>query len=479
MSLLLACAGASWFSIQIFLLPQPTQFPAPWENAQWITPADGNSPIGYFRYSTSLDSIPDSGFITVAATQVFSLYVNGTLISSTRVSDIVNGKGIQAHIYDVTSALQKGPNLIAIRVSNLDSQPPALRASFGVVNGSSTVYHVTGPGWLATSQSSLVNPRYDPRVLAAAAATPAAGMPNSPAAAFPSTSTPASSIIDPATISSATTGSRALPPWITSVYDSSSWWSAKVLSVPPASPPLTENPVLYQYPLKPQWMSAGAGHDAYFVRTIARPIGTTSVWLRIGATGPATVFINGNQVIAWNGDAPAPAPEESTYLSNQEQVIQYQKGLLVGLYDVSPYFHMGNNTVAVHVVSPGNSSAQTGLSIFNAALGLDLFSGDIQNHYFWFPSGGDGWQASDHTITGWEQGGNVTQSWFAPYPVGRPGLTRSIYIPENPTPRNVSIIPLLPLTLAILVNVGMVLGLWSLMAGLVMSRYAFSRSEGN
>ncbi|MBV9228426.1 MAG: glycosyltransferase family 39 protein [Chloroflexi bacterium] len=510
MCLLLACAGASWFAIQFFLTPQPTQFPAPWENAQWITPADGNSPVGYFRYTTSLESIPDSAFITVAATQIFRLYVNGTFISATAIPDIVNGKGIQAHIYDVTSALVQGPNLIAIRVSNLDGQPPSLIASFGVVHGSSTVYHVTGTaGWLATSQSSLVNPRYDPRAVAAAAAatpaanaagastTPGASAPaatapgaSAPAAAnastasvtgstvsqsmsqFPSTSTPASSVVNPSTVVAS-----GLPPWITGFYDSSSWQRAKTLAVPPASPPLTENPVLYQYPLNSQWMSGGAGHDAYFVRTIARPIGTTSVWLRIGATGPATVFINGNQVIAWNGDAPAPSPTVSDFLSSQEQVIQYQTGLVVGLYDVSPYFHMGNNTIAVHVVSPGNTNSQTGLSIFNAALALDLFTGDIQNHYFWFPSGGDGWQASDHTVTGWEQGGNVTQSWFAPFAVGRPGLTRSVYISEVDTSRNVNIIPLVPLGLAILVVVGMVLGLWSLMAGLAMSRFSFSRSE--
>ena len=160
MYLLLACLGASWFAFQVFLEPQPARFTTPWQNSQWVQAADGNAPTAYFRYTTSLNALPDAAFITVAATQVFRLYVNGTYIATNAV-DIVQGSGSHAYIYDVASALQTGSNVIAIRVSNLDKQTPSLRASLGIVLGSSTFYQGTGYGWQATAQSALVYPRYN------------------------------------------------------------------------------------------------------------------------------------------------------------------------------------------------------------------------------------------------------------------------------------------------------------------------------
>ena len=41
--LLLACIGASWFSYQYFLVPQPKSFAPDWHGAQWIQAADGNA----------------------------------------------------------------------------------------------------------------------------------------------------------------------------------------------------------------------------------------------------------------------------------------------------------------------------------------------------------------------------------------------------------------------------------------------------
>jgi len=429
MYLLLACLGASWFSFQVFLEPQPARFAAPWQNSQWVQAADGNAPTAYFRYTTSLNTLPDAAFVTIAAKQVFRLYVNGTFIATNAV-DITQGSGSHAYIYDVASALQTGPNVIAIRVSNLNKQTPSLRASLGIVLGSSIFYQGTGYGWQATAQSALVYPRYN----------------------------------------------TGLPAWLTNKFDASSWLPIQMVANPPASPLLTENPLLYEHPLASQWMSAGGSHNAYFVRTISLPIDTVGTWLRIAATGPAIVFINGHQLIAWNGEAPVPPQQIADFLSDQETVIQYQKGLLVGLYDISPYLHAGTNTIAVHVSSPGSVAAQTGLSTLSAALVADMFSGDIQNRYMWFPSN-VGWQASAQAPDNWEQGGSVTQAWSSPFPVGRPGVTRSLYVPENPTQHNVSIIPLSLLAGVILLSVGAVLGLWLLMSWLVKRRYSFSRTE--
>jgi uncharacterized membrane protein len=427
--LVLACLGASWYSSQIFLVPQPARFAAPLQNAQWVQAKDGNGPVAYFRYATDLNTLPDAASVTVAANQIFRLYVNGTFID-TNALDLVQGGGSQSHIYDVLSALQPGPNVIALRVANLDKQVPSLQASLNIVIGSSVIYRGTGPGWQATTQSALAKPRY---------------------------------IV-------------GLPAWVTPTFDASSWLPVQAVANAPASPQLTVNPLLYERALPTQWMSAGASHNAYFVCSFSLSTSITSAWLRVAATGPATVYLNGNLVIVWNGEAPVPQQHIADYLSDLEAVIQYQKGLLVGLYDISPYLQTGMNTIAVHVAAPGNSAAQTGLNTFGAALATDILAADSQGHGTWISSG-VGWHVSPQPLPNWEQGVNATQKWSSALPVGRPGATRALYIPENPTPHNISLLPLSPLVVVIALSVAAVLALWLLMSLLVMRRYSLSHAE--
>ncbi len=96
--LVLAWVGASWFAYQYFLVPQPARFAADWQGAQWVKAtlpsggtADGSSSavpsegeVAYFRYTTQITALPDAAFVTVAADQVFRLYVNGTFMGSNR-----------------------------------------------------------------------------------------------------------------------------------------------------------------------------------------------------------------------------------------------------------------------------------------------------------------------------------------------------------------------------------------------------------
>jgi Dolichyl-phosphate-mannose-protein mannosyltransferase len=427
--LLLACLGASWYAVQIRLVPQPARFAAPLQQARWVQAQDGNGPVAYFRYATVVNSVPDAAFVTVAAGQVFRLYVNGTFIG-TNANDVVKGGGSHASIYDVLSALQSGPNVISLRVSNLDKQRPSLQANLGIVIGSSIIYHGTGPGWQATAQSALANPSYI----------------------------------------------AGLPAWITPTFDASSWLPVQTVANAPASPPLTVNPLLYEQALPAHWMGVGASHNAYFVRTFSLPASVSGTWLRIAATGPASVYLNGNPLIIWNGGAPVPPQHVVDYLSDLETVIQYQKGLLVGFYDISPYLHAGTNTVAVHVAAPGNSAAQTGLSTLSAALSMDILAADSQGHHSWIASGVD-WHASATPVANWEQGDTVTQRWSLALPMGRPGATRALYIPQNPTPRNISLLPLSQLIAVIVLSVVVVLELWLLMSLLVMYRYSLAGAE--
>ncbi|MBE3557888.1 MAG: hypothetical protein IMW89_01515 [Ktedonobacteraceae bacterium] len=132
--LLLACAGTGWFACQLLLVPQPASFEARWGEAKWIQAAENISPAASFRYTTSLPSVPDAAFITLAADQVFRLYVNGTFIG-TNAPDIVKGHAPRAYMYDILSELTTGTNVIAIRVTNPDNRVPAVRANVGIPMG--------------------------------------------------------------------------------------------------------------------------------------------------------------------------------------------------------------------------------------------------------------------------------------------------------------------------------------------------------
>src|SRR6266700_1236149 len=70
--LLMACIGASWFTYQYFLVPQPKSFAPDWHGAQWIRASDGGATTAYFRYESELKVVPDNAFVTIAATQVFT-----------------------------------------------------------------------------------------------------------------------------------------------------------------------------------------------------------------------------------------------------------------------------------------------------------------------------------------------------------------------------------------------------------------------
>src|SRR3989442_11313641 len=186
--LLLACTGVSWFSYQYFLVPHPARFAPPWHGAQWVQAVDGDAPVAYFRSVTDLNALPDAAFVTVAANQVFRLYVNGVFLGSND-GNVVQGNAPNAYIYSIVPFLQQGPNVIALRVANLDQHYPSLQVSVGIVQGSAISYRGTGAGWQATAQSALAHPRY----------------------------------------------TKSLLSWATSTFDASSWQPAQVIANPPVS----------------------------------------------------------------------------------------------------------------------------------------------------------------------------------------------------------------------------------------------------
>jgi uncharacterized membrane protein len=418
-----ACMAASWFSYQVLLVPQPKSFSPDWYGARWIEANGGNAPVAYFRSTSNLIALPDNAFMTIAASQVFRLYVNGTFIGSNQL-DFVQGMFPRAYMYDLTSSLHLGVNVVAVRVANVDEQAPLLIASVGMVDGHAVTFNGTGTGWQATMQTTQV---YRP-------------------------------------------GIGNLNSWTTTAFNASSWLPSGIASRVPTSPTLTVNPLVYEQPGAVQWMSAGAGHDAYFVRQISLPFGITDVWLRLVATGTAEVYINGHLFIVWNSQPAIKHQNVVAYLSSDPAAVQYRTGLALGVYDVSPYFHPGINTIAVHVLSPGVSAAQVGLDSLNAAMSLDMLVNTWHNQSTWLNSN-VGWHSSTRSVNGWEQVSTSALSWPAPVVIGRPGSSHTFYLQDSSSVRNVQVIPPVMQGEVILGSVAAVMSVWLLLSLGILRRY--------
>lgn len=433
--LLFACVAASWFAGQYYLVPQTKSFSPDWQGARWIQ-ADGDAaPVAYFRSTLHLNALPDSAFVTIAASQVFRLYVNGTFIGSNQL-DFVRGNFPKAFMYDVTSSLHSGVNTIAVRVANIDERNPSLIASFGMAHGHSLLFEGTASkdsNWQATTQTTQVYLR----------------------------------------------NALNKNAWTTPTFDASSWLSARATTptiTSSTSPMLNVNPAVYEQPISTQWMSAAATHDAYFVQQLPLSFGVTDVWLRLIATGTANVYINGKLFIAWNSQPTLPSENLENYLSSDPAPVKYRSGLALGIYDVSPYLHPGINTIAIHVLSPGVSAAQVGLDSLSSAMSFDMLVHDWQNHDTWFTSA-SAWHGSPRPVNGWAQGSATALAWPSPVIVGRPGANHSFYLQDSSNIRSVQVIPATLLAEVILGSTITVLGVWLLMALWVLRRVYPSRRD--
>ncbi len=427
--LLTACLGTSWFAAQIFLLPQPRAFTPDWQDARWIGATDTTSPVAYFRYAAQFDVLPDNAFITVTANQVFRLYVNGIYIGS-NTTDFVQGNTPQTYMFDIDATLLKGLNVVGLRVANVDTSSPLLRATLGVQWGNQVRYYSTGHGWLATGDTALAHPR----------------------------------------------NSKTLYDWSKPSFDASAWRPEQSVTQPAGSAPLLVNPQIYQRPMPSHWISAGAGQESYYVRQISMPAGFDNALLRIVATGEADIFINDHLYMRWNGQVNVPQTNVVNYLTDNGQPAPYRNGLMLGVYDVSPYLHPGTNTLAVHILAPGTTTAKVGLDTLKSALALDMLvssAGTYSN-----PLASDsGWHAASTPVPGWTHASEATFGWAAPEAVGRPGASHTFYLPDSNTPRSVQVVPPALIGEVIAWSCAAVLACWLLTALVILRRFYHSRRE--
>ena len=430
--LFLACIGAAWFSCQYFLVAQPRSFAPDWRTARWVQAADGTAPVAYFRSAVTLGSIPEQASITLAANQTFRLYVNNTFIGSNEV-DFLAGDTMRPCIYDITSALVVGPNLVTIRVANLDKHVPALRAALHFTNAAFGSDDDTGAQWQATANSRLVFPR-----LAIAA-----------------------------------------PTWDPADFGLHPWPTAQVLANGPASSPLPVDPALYQRPLPGQWITAGAQTQGYYVRQLYVTDSLASAWVRFAAAGPAKIFVNGNPVVYWDG---TPASKVGHPLGNQYANVRSRgHARMVGIYDIAPYLHQGQNTLAVYVSAPDTITL---LGHTGTSLSLEVMLNDENGKHDWNTSR-SAWHVSASFAPGWQQGSAAALAWPAPVEVPRPLSYQAFYMADSgallsdtPSLNDQQSLPLLLIVTVVLASVMAVLLVWLLMAFILGKYYYRSLHDG-
>jgi 4-amino-4-deoxy-L-arabinose transferase-like glycosyltransferase len=382
--MLLACVGLSTFVYEALSVPQRSFFAPDWGTSQWIQAQDGQAPVAYFRYTTPINGSPDAAFVTIAANQVFRLYVNGILVGS-NTADFTSTGVSKAYMYDILSFLVSGPNVLGIRVANGDRTLPILRANLGIVHAGLLLTHGSDPSWRATTQDQLVNEYVSKK-------------PNA---------------------------------WARSSFLATSWQAAMKSSASSGrDPQLTVEPGLYTHPMAARWLSAGSGQESYLVGRLSLPAFSTA-WLRLAASGNSQVFLNGSLLLNWQGEAPLPHQRQLVSNAAQPSEVSNRSGISAGIYPLTPYLHSGQNILAVHVQSPGNGN---GLDTFKAALALDLLVLTPNGEAHWLAPDAS-WHASGSATGDWLSDSAQAQTWPAPLSIARPGKSHLIYLPSESTDR--------------------------------------------
>lgn len=353
--------GFCFFAIQVALVPQEHDYPANWHGAEWISAPGTASAVSYFRKTLALEAVPDNAYVTVQGSQTYALFVNDVLVVDTQ-SIVHSTVAYPANMYDVTAFLQPGANAVALRVINNDAGAAAVRVALGMDYGGFQQMALSGATWRATS---------DP--------TQIATLPNA-------------------------------PDWKAGTFDDSGWSTATPLTTPPAPDgTLPYAPVTFETPVPSTWIIASSSSNGFFYSNLLLP-SYQAVWLRVAATGYATVYLNGHAIVA----------QPATIVVDQSgrfppNAVHYT----AGVYHVAPYLHAGANTIAVHVVSPGFDKATGSTRPAGLALDITLTDGDrvIQRL-----QADDHWRTSPVAQPGWAKGAG-TAGWAPAIPVHSTTLT--------------------------------------------------------
>jgi len=265
-------------------------YPVDYHGAQWITPRD-TGPRSYFRVSFDVDNPPASAILWIDAEQFYTASIDNGLVASNAANYRTGAAPVGAAV-DVTRRVVVGTNVLVIQVINRDASTAALRARLTVTIGGQTINLLSGPQWHATSNSALVKPRTN----------------------------------------------LGLPLYTDTKFDDSQWGPAQVVpAVRPASMAAVPSDVMDR-PLGASVLAAPHfARELVATAIIEVPEAPNDAWLRVAASGPYAVFLDGRLMTSLLEP-----------LAPLGQISRAQPVVLT-LINLSAFVHSGDNVIAVHV----------------------------------------------------------------------------------------------------------------------------------
>jgi hypothetical protein len=287
-------AATGWwlgsFRTEVFHRGAAHMYTVDFKGAKWVQASSGAS-RSYFHLDLPLTAAPSSSTLWVDANQWYDAYVNGRRVDSD-ASDVKSSVPAKAHGVDLTRWLVAGQNTVALDISNGNNGTASMRALLVMItNGKETDLSTSSPGWRATSNVGLVKPR----------------------------------------------GSLHVPQFFNVKYDASAWPAAApsptVRTQVTASVPA---PVMQQPYDAPAISTRTATKEMAASVVINLPGQPTDGWLRVAASGPYGLYLNGD------------------LLTYRNQPAVTGKGIpaeVLNLFNLGQFFHPGNNVLAFHVTA--------------------------------------------------------------------------------------------------------------------------------
>lgn len=141
-----------YFVVRVFVSPLPHQYQLDFGSAKWIEPAE-TAPVAYFRKTIFVSAIPEQAWLQVAATDNFSLLVNGHNVAIESMT-----KTRVAGIYDIKRALKPGINVIGVSIARISFPGSAQLLVRGMIRelGGRTTEIVSDTQWRVTPETGIV-----------------------------------------------------------------------------------------------------------------------------------------------------------------------------------------------------------------------------------------------------------------------------------------------------------------------------------
>jgi hypothetical protein len=295
-------AGGFWVSVD-FRSPR-APYIAPTASQPWIRSPEGG-PRAFFRLGIPLTTLPDSATLWVEGDQEVTAYVNGYRVNvppqpPDHLVDTPPNLFRYVATLDLRAVLTRHKNVLGLEVVNLDNRPPAFKARVVLRYGANQVVLGTQPAdWVSTTNVALTSQ-----------VVPESGTFSAPYVA------------------------------------DGSWLPAVAAAQRAGSGTVTVAPDAYTTPPTAPALAGAAGtRDLTASTTVTLPNGCDEGWIRVAATGPYVVSLDGSPIATGAGGR--------VYFGNPDRYALAHPPLVypLDIYDICPVVHGGANLLSVEVSS--------------------------------------------------------------------------------------------------------------------------------